>query len=637
MLRLLICIPLLALLSCEQKKVAQEKVERPKVSYTLGVRPILINNCLNCHQDLPLHDPRSWDLLHPHDEFPTPELIKKWVSEGSQLDEHWALRPLRDIRAENLDQLIDFPSPALLEKRTPPAPPFTAPIKEVLAGDLLEDPAKARATWFLRQGKDTPESRLEKAASHFAGLRIECASCHHHPYEAISTSDYQSLLQLFTTPYPPGSIAPVYLHETPEISQNRQALLATRDHLLSPQTPDEASYQAWLAREGQLPEMPNLVGAYSFEGEKLENLLAHRKIREGGQNLIADNGVHGMGLFFEEDSEITFTDWGPASSIDPFTISLWIKAGPDALASTQIARIGSPDRGFALEITDGKLRARWARAWPQIALSATSKLPLIVAERWQHLVVSSDGSRKSDGLQIYLNGHLLDLIRSPDTLRKATLDGGEALTIRGKDLSLDELHLFDDALTPIEVRQLFDGRSLALAYLKKEDLRTFYLRSRSEATSLRREQLRQVMTQLLAAEEHIEEYPIMAALSDQPAPTQLPYFSGKNRLELAARLNENLAARSIANQTWAAHFGSPLVAHLGHSAPPSQHDDLLEFLARKLITLDWNPGKLSELIQESDAWQNEWTQPTPLAIQCPRPHGNLMQPSPKTKVIEGAR
>jgi len=50
--------------------------------------------------------------------------------------------------------------------------------------------------WY-RQVKD-PNAQLEDTAQLFLGLRLQCAQCHHHPFEKWSQQDYYSFAAFFS-------------------------------------------------------------------------------------------------------------------------------------------------------------------------------------------------------------------------------------------------------------------------------------------------------------------------------------------------------------------------------------------------------------------------------------------------------
>ncbi|MEC5128415.1 DUF1549 and DUF1553 domain-containing protein [Verrucomicrobiales bacterium BCK34] len=64
----------------------------------------------------------------------------------------------------------------------------------VASGKAIENPA---VSWY-RVVKDQKE-RMENVAQIFLGIRMQCAQCHHHPYEQWSMDDYFSFTAFFST------------------------------------------------------------------------------------------------------------------------------------------------------------------------------------------------------------------------------------------------------------------------------------------------------------------------------------------------------------------------------------------------------------------------------------------------------
>ena len=73
--------------------------------------------------------------------------------------------------------------------------PYDQFVREVIAasGDLAENPPVA---WY-RQVRDST-AQMEDTAQLFLGLRLQCAQCHHHPYEKWSQQDYYSFAAFFS-------------------------------------------------------------------------------------------------------------------------------------------------------------------------------------------------------------------------------------------------------------------------------------------------------------------------------------------------------------------------------------------------------------------------------------------------------
>ena len=85
---------------------------------------------------------------------------------------------------------------------------------------------------------------------------------------------------------------------------------------------------------------------------------------------------------------------------------------------------------------------------------------------WHHVVVNYDGSSKAAGLNIFINGKPAKtrIVRDHLTRRitnKENLTIGERFRDRGfKHGKVDAFSMFDRALAPIEIAQLYDGTTL---------------------------------------------------------------------------------------------------------------------------------------------------------------------------------
>jgi hypothetical protein len=74
--------------------------------------------------------------------------------------------------------------------------PYDQFVREVIAasGDSAQNPPVA---WYRQV--TTPQMQLEDTAQLFLGTRLQCAQCHHHPYEKWSQQDYYSFSAFFST------------------------------------------------------------------------------------------------------------------------------------------------------------------------------------------------------------------------------------------------------------------------------------------------------------------------------------------------------------------------------------------------------------------------------------------------------
>ena len=73
--------------------------------------------------------------------------------------------------------------------------PYDQIVRELLAatGTVIGNPPVA---WYKRVKE--PKEQLEDVAQLFLGVRMQCAQCHHHPFERWSQNDYYSLAAFFS-------------------------------------------------------------------------------------------------------------------------------------------------------------------------------------------------------------------------------------------------------------------------------------------------------------------------------------------------------------------------------------------------------------------------------------------------------
>lgn len=74
--------------------------------------------------------------------------------------------------------------------------PYDEFVRDILTatGEIRDNPP---AAWYRNVGGN--KERMQDMAQVFLGVRLQCAQCHHHPYEKWSQDDYYGLAAFFTT------------------------------------------------------------------------------------------------------------------------------------------------------------------------------------------------------------------------------------------------------------------------------------------------------------------------------------------------------------------------------------------------------------------------------------------------------
>jgi hypothetical protein len=148
--------------------------------------------------------------------------------------------------------------------------PFDQFAREVIAaaGDSSTNPAVG---WY--RGAKTTQIQLEDTAQLFLGTRLQCAQCHHHPYEKWSQRDYYGMAAFYSTVDRqtgswPGELI-VYTKRAVASAVNKKdqkpvpptALGAAPVELTKDQDPRQALAD-WMARPDNKFFAPSLVNRY---------------------------------------------------------------------------------------------------------------------------------------------------------------------------------------------------------------------------------------------------------------------------------------------------------------------------------------------------------------------------------------
>ncbi|HWL08809.1 MAG TPA: DUF1549 and DUF1553 domain-containing protein [Planctomicrobium sp.] len=102
---------------------------------------------------------------------------------------------LKNRRDEKNDKRSNFAFHSWLRDGILENKPYDQLVKELLVatGDVAGNPAVA---WYKRVKQ--PDRQLEDVAQLFLGVRMQCAQCHHHPFERWSQQDYYGFSAFFT-------------------------------------------------------------------------------------------------------------------------------------------------------------------------------------------------------------------------------------------------------------------------------------------------------------------------------------------------------------------------------------------------------------------------------------------------------
>ena len=291
-----------------------------------------------------------------------------------------------------------------------------------------------------------------------------------------------------------------------------------------------------------------------------------------------------------------------------------------------------------------------SHSWPQNALEVTGS-EAIPKKEWTRITVTYDGSSKAKGVGIYINGRKQELRIDLDNLYKGILHesnihtygfGGLTFGARGKfipfkDGGLDEIKVFNRALTPLEVLFSYDNNQAlkiidsdnAESTLFLKDYYTQYVEKETQQIKNKLQKTRDLENNLV---NDIDEIMVMGDLP-KPRPTyvldrgvydaqaeqvepgtperifQFEENLPKNRLGLAKWLFDKknpLTSRVFVNRIWQMHFGKGIVKtsdDFGSQGSLPSHPQLLDWLALNFQEFNWDIKAMHKMILTSKTYR----------------------------------
>lgn len=573
--------------------------------------------------------------------------------------------------------------------------PFDQFTIEQLAGDLLPnaDLDQRIATGFNRCNITTNEGgaiseeynvlytrdRVETTGQVWLGLTVGCAVCHDHKFDPISQQEFYQLAAFFnntTQAAMDGNIK-----DTPPIVsvplQQDRARFAELDPLMA-----QAAQAIAARREAAKPAFSEML----TKGEELDRIL-WQNIR-ASESLethipLATNDAKNISLIHQGQwrqlptvkdatlvsGHVADVAWqvneafpefpvGDLERSDAFSVSLWVKPGNDAQGGALIARMDESDqhRGWDIWMEGGAIGMHLVHKWPENAAKAVSRARL-TSTKWQHVVISYDGSSKAEGIKIRIDGNeaatsitsntLTETIRTKVPFSVGKRSSG-ATTVTAQ---IQDVRIYKKVLAADELKEI--GHLTRLQYLlakpnrnaeEQESLFAWFLETRDEehknlSAALNALQSEKVQITQRGTIAHImneaptppKAFVLMRGDYDKRStevvpstPKVLPPMSADmplNRLGFAQwlLLPENpLTTRVTVNRFWQEIHGNGLVGSTGDFGVTGQmptHPDLLDYLAVGFREDGWNVKNFFRTLVTSSTYrQSASVSPEKLAM-----------------------
>jgi hypothetical protein len=574
--------------------------------------------------------------------------------------------------------------------------PYDKFLTDQLAGDLLKSPTRDEilATAFNRLHRQSNEGgsiaedfkneyavdRVSTFGTAVLGLTVGCARCHDHKFDPISQKEFYQLYAYFNSINEYGLLlsteivpTPSLLLPTPE-QEPKLKLLRTQsndaqDALAKTIASAQGRYDEWLATNPKQLEIPGVLASLNLDTDPSGKFVNKAPGKAFGEKLGDPQivpGRNGKAVQFDGDNGIAVRGLPGKERWDSFTWSFWIQdPRPTPAPIVLMHRTGGTDVGFCgfdMMLEDGFLTARVMRHWPGNAVGVRTK-SRIAKNEWTHIAWSWDGSGHAAGLKIYLDGHPAQTTVVNDRLWKTINAYGDLGPSSGdwsfaqrfreagfKGGKLADITFADRPLSPIEVEQLYDGKSLDHA--STPALLAYFVAAIDPVAKQAREQVMKSQMALAQFEDGINEISVMQE-ANPPIPAYLlargAYDAPKNaktlvrrdvpqslpplpkdgrddRLTLArwvTQPNHPLTARVAANRLWQMVFGVGLVEtseNFGVQGSRPTNPELLDYLARRFVNSGWNVKALVREIVLSSTYRQDSSRTPKLMKADPENH-----------------
>jgi hypothetical protein len=583
--------------------------------------------------------------------------------------------------------------------------PFDQFTIEQLAGDLLPSPTLDQliATGFNRnhransEGGIIPEEflveyavdRLDTTATVWLGLTIGCARCHDHKFDPVSQKDFYRMLAFFNNVPEQGKVTrignapPIMKAPTPEIAAEIRRLddaVASAQQewkaLAAPLDAAQAQWESTLKSDADQSVSENLVVHYELNGNTHSaRLPGDDKAPEckfvGGTPAYAA-GKRGLAADFHGDRYVE-TGLIAVSETDPFSYGAWIyptSNGPMAILSAMDER--NSYMGYDVFIDNGKVQADVVARILDDALRVETNEP-IALNTWHHVLFTYDGSRKTKGMRIYVDGTLQKLKVIAETLGNVIKPAILRIGSRGTGSlfhgRISDVRFFSRALNseeaatlavaessgqivkiPTTQRSMTQTKKLRSHFLRHDAPRRFRaaLARLDKARQARLEVEKTIPTTMVMQEKPMrgDTFILIRGQYDKPGekvqpgvPASLPPLpknATPNRLALARWLVDPanpLTARVTVNRYWQMYFGMGLVKtaeDFGSQGEVPRQQDLLDWLAADFIGSGWDVKAMQKTIVMSATYrQSSKLSPTLLARD---PDNRLLARGPRYRL-----
>ena len=501
--------------------------------------------------------------------------------------------------------------------------------------------------------------RVNTTSTVWMGLTMGCARCHEHKFDPFSTKEYYQLISFFDN-VPESGRAVKFGNSEPWVTAptDQQALKlagydddidAAQDEL---DLYEEAIARAQLSWEGiaaldadeSTIVMRGLTDHFSFDGNA-------PKVTVGQGGPAFETGNFGAAAAFDGTGFFELESKGQFLGQSRFSVTFWLRpedVSRGVILSKQATNTTRP--GLAVEMRDGRLQFYIITRWIA-GVGAIETVKPVESREWQHITLTNDGSQSAIGMRILVDGRDVETRILYNTNSNTGGSPKNAIMRVGGGVygdhfkgQVDNLRIYNRTLSPDEATLLAEPLTVPQIARKDPKQRNESAHSKIRAYFLEHDapkQLKQRAANLFTARAkrqkyydslpttmvmgemhpprstHVRvrgEYHQYGELVQRALPDVFPNFedhSPRNRLGLGQWLvsgEHPLTGRVAVNRYWLRLFGRGLVKtaeDFGLQGDWPSHPGLLDWLADKFVSLNWDVKAMQKLIVSSATYRQE--------------------------------
>jgi len=389
---------------------------------------------------------------------------------------------------------------------------------EQLAGDLLPDATDDQevATGFQRCNMTTNEGgtiedenlanyandRVTTAGWVFLGATLNCCACHDHKFDPFTQKDFYSMAAFFRNTTQTGFDKNIresdLFRVVPQTESDRARWRALPGEIESAKKMRDAkaaeadvAFTNWLAgveaknfaKEIKLPGEVLRVPLNEGSGTNVTGSIAGGRKQLSGPTKLewtTNSGPFGTAPVFAKEQNFVIGDAGDFEANEAFSAGAWVLVPKDFKGEGAVlAKMGGDEekyRGWDLLVRDDDISVQMVNRWSNIAMETKSTGSALKRGQWQHVFFTYDGSGRSKGIKLFVNGveanvnrdnnRLEGSIRSPFPLRIGRRERNNGLN----NVAVQDVRVVRGRLSGAEVRALVAAPRLRelLAELREE-------------------------------------------------------------------------------------------------------------------------------------------------------------------------